>query len=160
MMNRRHVSPSAGGYSRLNRIPLMRIKFLLPAFIAVGLAGCATPFRAPADVAHIKLDRVDSPVVIVEKIWLERKDGPLVVKGYVLKRLKVTDTTQTHLDVTLYDGAGQVLRTSIEHFEPRQIKRRYRGPSYASYHVVLDPLPIDTARIEVVAHEGEHSSAP
>lgn len=62
---------------------------------ALLLAGCATPFRAPADVAHIVLERGDSSVVIVEKIWLERKQGPLVVKGYVLKRLNVTDTTQT-----------------------------------------------------------------
>lgn len=120
------------------------------------LAGCATPFRAPSDVAHIKLDRVDSPVVVVEKIWLERKKGPLVVTGYILKRLEVEDTTQTHLDVTLYDSAGQVLRTSVEHFEPRQIPRRYRRPDDAIYRVTLDPLPAGTARIEVRAHEGVH----
>jgi hypothetical protein len=126
---------------------------------AVGLllAGCATPFRAPPDVAHIKLDRVDSPVVVVEKIWLERKTGPLVVAGYIVKRLEADDTTQTHLDVTLYDAAGAVLRSTVEHFEPRQIPRRYRGPDYASYRIPLDPLPSGTVRIEVRAHEGNHS---
>lgn len=123
----------------------------------VGLTGCATPFRAPPDVAHIKLDRADSPVVVVEKIWLERKEGPLVVKGYVVKRLEAEDTTQTHLDVTLYDSAGGVLRSTVEHFEPRQIIRRYRRPDYASYSVALDPLPSGTVRIEVRAHEGNHS---
>lgn len=123
----------------------------------VGLTGCATPFRAPPDVAHIKLERADSPVVVVEKIWLERKKGPLVVKGYVVKRLEAEDTTQTHLDVTLYDAAGAVLRHTVEHFEPRQIVRRYRRPDYASYSVSLDPLPGGTARIEVRAHEGNHS---
>lgn len=122
------------------------------------LTGCATPFRAPPDVAHIKLDRVDSPVVIVEKIWLERKKGPLVVKGFVLKRLDVEDTTQTHLDVTLFDGVGQVLRSTVEHFEPRQIPRRFRRHSDAAYRAVLDPLPVDTTRIEVRAHEGGHTS--
>jgi hypothetical protein len=122
------------------------------------LTGCATPFRAPPDEAHIKLDRVDSPVVIVEKIWLERKKGPLVVKGYVLKRLEAEDTTQTHLDVTLYGEAGQVLRSTVEHFEPRQIPRRYRRPDDAAYIVTLDPLPPGTSRIEVRAHEGVHTS--
>jgi hypothetical protein len=122
----------------------------------VGLTGCATPFRAPPDVAHIKLERGDSPVVIVGKIWLERKRGSLVVKGYVLKRLEAKDTTRTHLDVTLYDAAGTVLRRSVEHFEPRQIPRRYRRPHYASYSVLLDPLPGGTVRIEVRAHEGNH----
>jgi len=131
---------------------------LLAASAVFGLAGCATPFRAPPDVAHIKLERIDSPVVRVEKIWLERKKGSLVVKGYVLKRLEAEDTTQTHLDVTLYGEADQVLRSTVEHFEPRQIPRRYRRPGDAAYRVVLDPLPTGTTRIEVRAHEGTHSS--
>lgn len=128
---------------------------LLPG--VVGLAGCATPFRAPPDVAHIKLERADSPVVVVEKIWLERKEGPLVVKGYVVKQLAAEDTTQTHLDVTVYDATGAVLRTSVEYFEPRQIPRRYRPPADATYRIPLDPLPVGTSRIEVRAHEGNHS---
>jgi len=127
---------------------------ILPAVLL--LASCATPFRAPPDVAQIKLVRVDSPVVIVEKIWLERKKGPLVVKGYVMKRLDAEDTTQTHLDVTLYDETGRLLRTTVERFEPQQIRRRWHQPGYASYLVTLDPLPTGTARIEVRAHEGAH----
>lgn len=133
---------------------------LLTVLAALTLAGCATPFRAPPDVAQIKLERIDSPVVRVEKIWLERKKGPLVVKGFVLKRLEVEDTTQTHLDVTLYDGAGKPLRSTVEHFEPRQIPRRYRRPDDATYRVVLDPLPAGTDRIEVRAHEGAHALTP
>lgn len=122
------------------------------------LVGCATPFRAPPDVREIKLERVDSPVVDVEKIWLERKNGPLVLKGYVLKQLTARDTTQTHLDVTLYDSAGRVLRSTVEYFEPRQIRHQWRRSSFGSYSVVLDPLPAGTARIEVRAHEGVHPS--
>jgi hypothetical protein len=135
----------------------MKTKPWLLVLAAAGLAGCTTPFRAPSDVAHIKLDRVDSPLVRVEKIWLERKHGPLVVTGYVLKRLETEDTTGTHLDVTLFDASGQVLRSTVEHFEPRQIPRRYRRPDDATYRVPLDPLPTGTARIEVRAHEGNHS---
>lgn len=135
----------------------MKATLWLTILAAVALAGCATPFRAPPDVAHIKLERADSPVVVVEKIWLERKKGPLVVKGYIVKRLEAEDTTQTHLDVTLYDAAGSVLRRSVEYFEPRQIPRRSRRPDYASYSVPLDPLPSGTVRIELRAHEGNHS---
>lgn len=132
---------------------------LLAVAGALLATGCSTPFRAPSDVAYIQLERIDSPVVIVEKIWLERKDGPLVLKGYVLKRLDVRDTTQTHLDVTLYDGAGQVLRSTVEHFEPRQIPQRPRRHNDSAYLVALDPLPSGTTRIEVRAHEGSHPSS-
>lgn len=126
--------------------------------MALLLAGCATPFRAPADAAHLILERADSPLVSVEKIWLERKNGPLVVTGYVIKQITTDDTTGTHLDVTLFDASGRVLRTTLEHFEPRQIIQRRRPPAYATYRVVLDPLPAGTARVEVRAHEGAHSS--
>lgn len=131
---------------------------LLPLGLACAmLTGCVTPFRAPADVANIKLDRVHSPVVEVEKIWLERKNGPLLLRGFVLKRLSANDTSQTHLHVTLYDAAGRELRTSVEGFTPQQIPRprthRHRHGD-ATYQVVLDPLPAGTARIEVRAHEG------
>lgn len=120
------------------------------------LTNCATPFRAPSDVRDIKLERVGSSVVEVDKIWLERKAGPLVLKGSVVKQLAAADTTQTHLDVTLYDSVGRVLRATVEHFEPRQIHHAWRRPGYGAYKVVLDPLPTGTARIEVRAHEGAH----
>lgn len=135
----------------------MKAVVLLP-LVALALAGCATPFRAPPDVANIKLERVHSPLVNVEKIWLERKHGPLVVTGYVLKELSTKDTTGTHLDVTLFDAEGRVLRSTVEYFEPRQIPRRHRMVDYATYRVPLDPLPPGTARIEVRAHEGAHNS--
>ncbi|MDX2110364.1 MAG: hypothetical protein SFY80_09015 [Verrucomicrobiota bacterium] len=133
---------------------MMRLPLILGV---VALVGCATPLRPPADVAHIQLERIDSPVVRVEKIWLERKKGPLVVTGYIIKRPESTDTTLTHLDVTLFNAEGQVLRDTVEHFEPKQIPRRYRRPDYATYRVTLDPLPIGTVRILVRAHEGNHS---
>lgn len=129
---------------------------LLLGATGILFAGCATPFRAPPDVAHIKLERVDSPVVIIEKIWLERKEGALALTGYVIKRLDARDTTQTHLDVNLYAADGRLLRSTVEHFEPRQINPRFRRHTDARYHVPLDPLPSGTVRIEVSAHEGNH----
>jgi hypothetical protein len=130
---------------------------LLPCVFILLLTGCVTPFRAPADVAHIKLDRTDSPVVVIEKIWLERTDGALALTGYVIRRLDARDTTQTHLDVNLYAADGRLLRSTVEHFEPRQINPRVHRHSDAIYRVLLDPLPAGTTRILVQAHEGDHS---
>lgn len=117
------------------------------------LAGCATPFQAPPDVGHIQLDRVDFPIINIHKIWLERDPGILVVRGYVRKQLRVDDTTRTHLDVTLYDDFGEVLRSNVAQFAPSRIPRR---PTHAPYLIVLDRLPKDTVRIEVKALEGYH----
>ncbi len=130
----------------------------LPLLAAVLLAGCVTPHRAPSDVAHIELAPVDSGVVKVEKIWLERDAGPLVVTGYVLKRLEAGDTNGTHLDVTLYDESGAVLRRIQASFSPARLERNYRTHPHGRYRVTLDPLPEGTAKIEVRAHEGGHVS--
>ena len=108
-------------------------------------------------MVNVRLVRIDSPLIAVEKIWLERKHGPLILKGYVLKRLSADDTRLSHLDVILYGADGQVLRSTIENFEPRQIQRQGQRPGVGSYRVVLDPLPADTVRIEVRAHEGTHA---
>lgn len=120
------------------------------------LAGCATPFRAPAGLESIILERGDSPVVRVEKIWLERQAGSLVVKGFVLRREEGADTTGTHLDVTVLDASGRVLHAALARFEPGRIAHARRHPDDASYAVVLDPLPASAARIRVQAHEGSH----
>ena len=133
--------------------PNLSLSLLLIACLL--LTGCATPFRAPIDLVHVKLETEDSPVVIVDKIWLERKGGLLLLKGSVTKRLQAEDTTQTHLEVTLYDEAGHVLRSSIEHFEPHQIAQRPRRLATAAYQVSLDPFPPATVRIRVRAHEAK-----
>lgn len=137
----------------------MKSLHFLPVVLAgLALAGCVTPFRAPADASHIKLERVDSPVVLIEKIWLEQKKGPLAVTGYVIRRMDSEETTQTHLDVTLFDSSGRVLRSTVEHFEPRQIGvSRFRRHRDAQYRVELQIPPAEIARIEVRAHEGNHT---
>jgi hypothetical protein len=78
------------------------------------------------------------------------------VTGYVLKRLSAEDTTQTHLDVILYDETGRVLRSTVENFAPRQIFRRYQQMAFAAYRIILDPLPLGTSRLLVRAHKGTH----
>ncbi|MDP1579430.1 MAG: hypothetical protein Q8M02_04075 [Candidatus Didemnitutus sp.] len=140
----------------------MKHRLFLSVAVAttLGLVGCATPFRAPPEVAQIKLERVDSPRVVVTQIWLEREAGLLFVKGNLVKRLEADDTTPTYLAVTRYDSAGAVLRRTVEHFEPRQLVRRAKRPGIGTYRVPLDPLPVGTARIEVRAHEAESNDVP
>jgi hypothetical protein len=123
---------------------------------AAGLAGCVTPFRAPPDVAHLRLERADSPVLRVDKVWLERKAGPLTARGYVLWREEGLDTTASHVDVQLIDSSGRVLRTIVAELTPGQIVHRRPHPDYAAYHAPLDPLPADTVAVRVSAHEGAH----
>jgi hypothetical protein len=128
----------------------------LSSFLGVvTLLGCSSLRRPPADVAHVQIELAHSPLVSVTRASLVREHA-LVLKGYVLRQHDATDTTRTHLDVTLLDAQGRVLRETIERFEPSQIPRRIRLPDSASFAVVLDPLPPGTSRIVVRAHEGDH----
>ena len=113
----------------------------------------ATPFNAPADAANLKLERADSRNVVVEKIWLERKHGPLAVCGYVLKRLRGDDTDQTILEVTLFDASGAVLRRATGQFSPQHLVRHLGHAAIGSYRIELGELPAGTARIVVRAQD-------
>ena len=134
----------------------MKTLFSLLALAALGFAGCALPSRPPPEVARIALETADSPVVRVTQRWLEGKNDPLFVAGYVGRKIDAKDTTGTHLDVMLLAQDGRVLRESVEHFAPRQIPRRHRMPDSVTFRIVLDPLPVGTARIAVRAHESTH----
>lgn len=128
----------------------------LSSFLGViTLLGCSSLRRPPAEVAHVQIELAHSPLVSVTRASLVREHA-LVLKGYVLRQHDATDTTRTHLDVTLLDDQGRVLRETIERFAPAQIPRRVRMPDSASFSVVLDPLPAGTSRIVVRAHEGPH----
>lgn len=126
----------------------------MAAWVAVALSGCLTPFRSPPDVRYIRLSALPSANVLVEKVWLERRAGePLVVTGYVMRRLEAEDTSRTHLEIVMLDSGGKVLRTDRAMFEPRQIPRRIRSFPIAVYRHILDPLPADVAEISVRAVE-------
>lgn len=123
-----------------------------------GVVGCTIPFPSPRDVSHIRLEILDSPKVIIRKIWLERKEGQLFVTGYVWKKRGVGDTTDTHLDAILYDQTDQIILQTVEHFDPRQIPNRRRRTGYSTFRIGLDPLPAETTQIEVRAHEGTEAT--
>lgn len=121
---------------------------------ALTLAGCTTPFRAPSDVAHLKLIPIDSVTADIDRIWLERLDGELVVRGYAHRRLESAAVGDAHVDVIWRDASGRVLRQNTAPLAapPAQVPGRPAAPS--SYRITLEPLPAGTAQIEVRAHDG------
>jgi hypothetical protein len=118
------------------------------------LAGCLTPFRAPAGASHLAVSAVDSPVVHVEKAWLAQGARGLVVRGYVLRHPGAAPTDRTHLHATLFDGQGHALRDQVGFFAPRSIPPSARQPGAASYEIALGPVPAGATRLVVRAHEG------
>jgi hypothetical protein len=133
-------------------------------FTGIGLAllaGCATPFRPPPDVAHIKLERRDSAKLIADKIWLERRDGGLFVTGYVMPKLGVSETMGSHVLISLRDANGAELRSIPADFHPRQIPVRIRVPhALGTYSCQLDPLPSATATIVASASDDRPETSP
>lgn len=135
----------------------MKKWILFAALIVAALPACAYLGKTPSDLAHIQLVSGDSPVVQISKIWIERDGENLLLKGYVLRRHTASDTTKTHLQVTVYDQAGNTSVITPVNFEPRQIPRRWRMPDSASYQVPLTLPASQIARIDVRAHEDKDS---
>ncbi len=138
------------------------LSLLLCSVTLVFLSGCqlaglhlgATPFAPPADLAGLRLERVESASVTLPKVWLERHDGRLAVVGSVLRRFDAPDTTHTTLKVDLLDAAGHLLRELDGTFAPRRLERHGSHPALGIYRIGLDPLPDGVAAIQVRAKEG------
>ena len=121
------------------------------------LAGCVLLAPTPPQAEQVKIMRVSSPVVEVERSRIIRDKGQLVLFGQASKQLGAQDTSRTHLEVTLFDTNGAVLRKSVEHFSPAQIPwGGHRMHGHSQIRIVLDPLPPSTAVIEVRADETTH----
>ena len=139
------------------KLPMKLSIVVLP--VALLLTGCVNFMRTPSDLAHIQRDRFNSGKVAVRSFELLRYEGETILVGKVGRLSDYSDTSKTHLDVTLYAADGAVLRSKATEFFPRQIDRGHRFPGRASYRVSLEPLPPDVARIEVRAHDGEHPAS-
>ncbi len=122
----------------------------------LALAGCATPYRPPADVAHLELRHTDSPSVHVEKLWLDRQDGALALHGFVVGLRAAPVAQAAHLDVRIFDAAGTLLREALVPVAPEPAPADPRLHRDTRYRVGLDPLPVGAARIEVRAHDEPH----
>lgn len=133
----------------------LRTLFLTAVLALVG-NGCTTPRSSPSDLAHVRFELSDSAAVRVTEAWLTRESGQVRLRGHVLRQPEAKDTSATHLDVSLLDGAGRTLRTSQERFAPQQIASRRRMPDAAYFSIVLDPLPPELAAIRISAHDGPH----
>jgi hypothetical protein len=135
---------------------MKRALILLPVMAL--LSGCVSFMSTPPDLAHIVREHANSAKVKVRDFELVRYEGQILLAGKVGRQFFDADTSKTHLDVMLYAADGSVLRALTAEFNPRQVYRGYRMPGSSSYHVVLDPLPPGLARVEVLAHDGEHST--
>lgn len=140
------------------------LRVLCVSILAGLLTGCgftpwrATPFRAPADVANIRLERKDSARIIMDKIWLERKEDGLFVTGYVMRNLNADDTMGSQLIVSLRDSSGIELRSIPIDFHPRQIPQQRKPTGTSKYRCALDTLPPNTATIVVSANDNRPST--
>lgn len=135
----------------------MKIAFIMVP-CAAALSGCVMFMNTPPDLAHIKREHVNSSKVTVRDFSLLHYKEQTLLVGKVGRLFFEANTTKTHLDVTLFAADGSVLRSLTTEFNPRQIYAGHRMPGSSSYQVVLDPLPPGLARVEVRAHDGEHTS--
>lgn len=135
----------------------MKLRLLLLPCAAL-LTGCVNFMRTPPDLAQIKREHANSAKVSVRGFELIRYKDQTLLVGKVGRLFFEADTRKTHLDVTLFAADGSVLRSFTTEFSPRQIYAGRRMPGSSGYQVVLDPLPPGLARVEVRAHDGEHTA--
>jgi len=145
----------------------VKTKWLCLFATAVGaliLAGCTTTPSPdlPVEARGITLVAVSSWSVRVRPPFLRVREGHIEVAGSVAKVFGPGTTEHSHLDVSCFGDESRPLRTTEVEFFPRNLSgATSRSPAQSgSYSLALEPVPAGTVRIEVRAHDGEHSRAP
>lgn len=132
--------------------PIKRL--LVVALLGVMLTGCASlrPSDLPPEARGVVLVPVSSGFVRVGQPFLRAQDGQFQIHGTVAAAYGSRTTESTHLEIFFLDAAGDLLRMTTAHFSPRNLISRYPGRS-GSYSLILESLPVGTARIEVRARQ-------
>jgi hypothetical protein len=132
--------------------PFKRI--LAAALLAALLTGCASlsPPDLPTEARGVVLVPMSSGFVRVDQPFLRAHNGQWQIYGTVAAAYGAPTTESTHLDIFIFDAAGNLLRATTTHFSPRNLISHYPGRS-GSYSLTLDGLPVGTVRIEVGARQ-------
>jgi hypothetical protein len=134
----------------------MKFQTILLALIAALLGGCANlgSSRLPESAAYIKLVGLSSPKLIVRTPELRSKTSGLELGGVVVMAFGANTTEHTHLTISFYDQAEQILQSAEVDFAPRKLNSYRRSLIHRGhYKFPIASLPPGTIRIEVRAHE-------
>ena len=118
-------------------------------FVAAFLTifGCANPAVFRAEHIKIETDYRDGAHMKVSKTWLEEDGGQLVLAGYVKRTPPWVDTTQSSLQILIFNRRGEQISELKTVQSPAQIPLARHGSRYSSFRV---PLPLDRAEIQRV----------
>jgi hypothetical protein len=124
--------------------------FLLFVLALPAQAGLFTQFQRPPEFAHLRLERARSNHLVVDKIWLTREQGQMVVRGYVTKRLHAPAKISTVLRVQCLDDSGAVLAETEATYNPAALRHRFRRPASTRYHAHIELIPAGTTSLRLL----------
>lgn len=134
--------------SHCNSLRRRAVHPFLAAVLLVAVGCSSSPYLPPREVAQITFEYRSSPAVIVERAWIERRDGNLNLVGYVSAGPRPADTRRTRLEVTFRDASGTARQSLVGAFEPAQVPRPVRMRGGVSWFRI--PLPPEATEIRQV----------
>lgn len=119
------------------------------------LSGCLnlTPPATAAQSHGLTLETESSARVQVNGPRLQMNHGNLELAGSISKKPSASTAAFSHLDILFCDRSGAVVLTKPISFFPRMVGESRFSSKLGYYSLKLEPLPEDTARIEVRAHD-------
>lgn len=137
----------------------MSLSSMVVSLFAVGQTLTITGCAARDDYGRIQVLPLDSSVVKVSSVRIQRDQSEYLLVGTVRRQPQANDTTRSHLDVRFFAGSGAVLTEKVEYFTPSQIPMAFRGIAGSARFAARIPVPVESlARIEVRAHDVSHES--
>ena len=129
----------------------------LATIAIVGLFGCAS-VPLPPEAAAVTLVPVPSKSVAVYQPKFIVVEGRLNLDGYVYRQFNAETTARSHIEIVFFDVTGRELHREMTDFSPRDLRHGgHRMQPSGHYSVPISVMPLGTVKIQVSAHDREHS---
>lgn len=127
---------------------------MILAIVTLG-SGCAGVASSSGPASLLRLELVNSPLVLVSRAWLEQQDGRWFVRRAYAP--PVPDARHHRHPSGRHASGLRWHGLVVEHggVFPRQIPRRPKLPDSANFLIALPPVPPMAQVLVVRAHEGE-----
>lgn len=141
--------------------------YLLAATALLAFTACSTPWFAPSELSHVRVQTFDSSIVSIEPSWFYSDGTVYYLTGYVRRKIGADDTLHTHVDVIFLDHDGEVIEEVTVGFSPSALSGSHahrrgsglrRHHDHGDYQVAVASPYSQISTIQIRAHDLEPGS--
>ena len=124
---------------------------IIAFFMLAIVTGCATTQTAVYDPNMPKVETSSAKSIEISSASIQREDNMYVIKGAIKRKHFSRTLVQGHIDVTLMDAEGKVLKEVCTSSSPRLVSKSHVSSNFTA-RVDPEGYPVDHVAVRYHSH--------